>query len=100
MKSRYRLNDLVAEDLDDIWSFIASDDPQAVRAFIKELFGVFRKLSDTPRIGRQRDEFSPGLRSFLHGNYVIFYHIKHEYIEITRVLHGARDLHAIFHPDD
>ena len=100
MKSSFRLNDSVADDLDGVWNFIAADDPLAADAFIDELFDVFERLSQNPRIGRQRDDLSPGLRGFPHGSYMILYHIKYETIEIDRVIHGARNLYAIFHPDN
>nr|WP_245754608.1 type II toxin-antitoxin system RelE/ParE family toxin [Candidatus Accumulibacter aalborgensis] len=41
-----------------------------------------------------------GLRSFPAGRYIIFYQQISEGIEIVRVLHSARDLNAIFDPDD
>jgi toxin ParE1/3/4 len=39
---------------------------------------------------------APGLRSFPVGNYVVFYRIVPEGIELVRVLHGARDLRRLF----
>ena len=42
---------------------------------------------------------SQNLRSFPFGRYVIFYLALPGGIEIVRVLHGARDLDAIFHPE-
>ena len=37
-----------------------------------------------------------GLRSFPVENYVAFYRIRNEVVEIVRIIHGARDLSAIF----
>jgi len=51
-------------------------------------------------MGRARDELEVGLRSFPVGRYAIFYLPIPDGVEIVRVLHGARDLDAIFHPDD
>jgi len=51
-------------------------------------------------MGRLRDELADGLRSFPVGRYVIFYRPIPKGIEIVRVLHGARDLDAIFRSDD
>ena len=39
----------------------------------------------------------PGLRSWSVGNYVIFYRQVSTGIDIVRVLHGARDIEALFH---
>jgi len=47
-------------------------------------------------MGRVRDELAPSLRSFPVGRYVIFYRLIKNGIEITRILHGARDLKSAF----
>jgi hypothetical protein len=47
-------------------------------------------------MGRLRPELAPHLRSFPIGNYVIFYRLTQEGIEVARVLHGARDIDALF----
>ncbi len=41
-------------------------------------------------------ELRAGLRSFTHGNYIIFYRLIGPDIEIIRVIHGRRDLGRIF----
>ncbi|MCL2639664.1 MAG: type II toxin-antitoxin system RelE/ParE family toxin [Phycisphaerales bacterium] len=100
MKPCFRFSNLAAEGLNDIWDYIALDDPLAADAFIDELHGKFQMLSENPRMGRQRDDLAPGLRSFPHGNYVITYRIKHDIIEIDRVIHGARDLYSAYHSNN
>jgi toxin ParE1/3/4 len=52
----------------------------------------FWLLAQYPRMGRSRDDLRPGLRSFTVGEYVIFYIIEHEDVEILRVLHGRQDI--------
>jgi toxin ParE1/3/4 len=47
-------------------------------------------------MGRARDEVAPGLRSILRHPYVIFYRVTKDSIEIARVLHGRRNLAAVF----
>lgn len=53
-------------------------------------------LANNPLIGRERPEFRPDLRSYGVGSYIIFYRQIAAGIEIMRVVHGARDLDAIF----
>jgi len=50
-------------------------------------------------MGKSRDELAAGLRSFPIGQYIIFYQPVPGGVDIVRVLHGARDLDAIFNPD-
>lgn len=87
-------------DLVEIWDYIADDSEAHADAFIETVDQKFHVLAARPNIGRLREELVEGLRSFPVGRYVIFYLPFPEGIEIVRVLHGARDLDTIFHPDD
>ena len=49
-----------------------------------------------PELGRQREELSSRLRSWVVGNYVIFYRPQPRGIEVVRVLHGRRNFPALF----
>jgi len=49
-------------------------------------------------MGRARDELVPGVRCFPVGRYVVFYVPLDDGIDIVRVLHGARDIDAVFNP--
>jgi toxin ParE1/3/4 len=65
-------------------------------AFIDDVDAKFHLLAEQPMIRRSREELAPGLRSFPLGRYVIFYEVTPDGIAIVRVLHGARDLGALF----
>ena len=47
-------------------------------------------------IGRTREELAPSLRSFALGRYIIFFRYEAAELQIVHVLHGARDIDAIF----
>lgn len=83
-------------DIVEILEFIASDNIDASFSFYERLIDLFETLADNPKIGRQRSELKPDLRSFAQGNYLIFYREWAGIIAIVRVLHGARDLDEIF----
>ncbi|MDD2902690.1 MAG: type II toxin-antitoxin system RelE/ParE family toxin [Syntrophales bacterium] len=91
---------LARSDLVEIWNYIADDNEQRADAFIDLIDQKFQKLAHNPNMGRSRQELEESLRSFPVGRYVIFYRVIPEGVEIIRVLHGSRDLDAIFHPDD
>ena len=59
----------------------------------------FRVLATQPMMGRAHDELAPGVRSFQFGRYVVFYVPLHDGIDVVRVLHGARDIDAVFNPE-
>ena len=84
------------EDLLDIWVRIAAASPFHADRFLDLLNHRMHLLADTPRMGRLREELSPGLRCLPVGNYLIFYRHNGRNIEVVRVLHGARDIEALF----
>ena len=83
-------------DLDEIWLYIAHDNPDAADKYIRTIVGRFPTLAAMPLMGRERAELSPGLRSFPVGRHVIFYRPMDNGVEIVRVLDGARDLPPLF----
>ena len=84
------------EDLLDIWSFIAEDNPVAAESLLREINSVCRKIADLRLARRPREELSPNLRSLPIGNYVIYYRPQETGLVIIRVVHGARDTSRLF----
>ena len=79
-------------DLDEIWGYIAQDNPRNADSFLDRIQERFISLADFPQLGTGRDELKTGLRSQPLGNYLIFYFPLNDGIEVVRVLHGARDI--------
>ncbi|MCY3956002.1 MAG: type II toxin-antitoxin system RelE/ParE family toxin [Nitrospira sp.] len=87
---------LALQDLDDIWDYIAQDNPQVADHFIDKVEKQCRLLAEFPNIGTSCDALSPGLRFLVVDKYVLFYIALDDGIEVVRVLHGARDLESLF----
>lgn len=88
-------------DLAQIWDYIADDSEEPADAFIATIDAKFQTLSQHPAMGRRREELAPALRSFpVGGRYLIFYVPLTNGVDIVRVLHGSRDLAALFEDDD
>src|SRR6185369_8998691 len=51
-------------DLDEIWWYIAQDNPDSADKLLDEIEEASRKLARFSNIGRNRDELYPGLKSF------------------------------------
>jgi toxin ParE1/3/4 len=51
-------------DLDDIWWYIAQDNPDSADKLLDEIEETSRKLARFTNMGRNRDELHPGLQSF------------------------------------
>jgi len=83
-------------DLDEIWLYIAQDNPYYADKLLDEIEETSRKLARFPNMGRNRDELHLGLQSFPVGMYLIFYMPISGGINIIRVLHGMRDIDTFF----
>ena len=77
-------------DLAEIFLFIARDSIDAAGRMRGRLQECGQTIAKQPNIGREREEYGPGVRSLAAGNYVIFYK-QARTVSIIRVLHGARD---------
>jgi toxin ParE1/3/4 len=82
-------------DLLEIWLYIADRDSRAADKVLDEIERVCRLISTHPRMGRERPDILPGIRSFSVMSWTIFYRIEDRFIDIARVIHGARDIDEI-----
>jgi toxin ParE1/3/4 len=93
---RYRLSKLADQDLDEIADYIAVQNPPAAIRQLERLLQSFEILASNPLMGEVCDFLRPHLRMFSTGNYVIFYLPGACGIEVSRVIHGARDFKSLF----
>jgi len=85
----------VWDDLREIGSGIAAENPDAADRFLAATERAFALLRRHPQIGRLRSFSLPGIRSLLipgFQNYIIFYLPMDSEVQVLAVLHGARDL--------
>lgn len=79
-------------DLEAIGDWIAKDNPGRAMSFVRELrrscVDIGPRPLGYPFVEHRRGE---GIRRKVHGNYLIFYRVWLDAVEILRVLHGARD---------
>lgn len=94
--SRFRISTQAAQDIENIWKYVAPNNLKAANKLFDTLRESFPKLAKFPQMGRQRSELAPFLRSFPVKNYLIFYRPIDEGIEIARILHGSQDIETIF----
>lgn len=94
--ARLTITDHARSDLHEIHSYIAEDNPEAARRFIKRLRDKARQISETPGMGRSRaEDLRPNLFSFPVGEYILFYRKQPDGIVLVRVIHGSRDLPSL-----
>ena len=79
-------------ELEAIGDRIAEVNPTRTLSFVMELRCRCEALSDTPRGFLLVPRYERlGIRWRLYGNYLIFYRVLNETVEVLHVLHGARD---------
>jgi toxin ParE1/3/4 len=88
------------EDLLSIWAYIAADSLSAADRLLDSIDRRCSLLAENPNMGRARPDIAPELRYSPVGSYLILYRGISEGVEIVRVLHGARNLRAIFHAEE
>ena len=87
------------EDFADIAEYIANESGsrKIAEAFIRKLKTKCRRLADLPgTFGVARDEYAAGLRSTPYNRFVIFFRYDGDSLEITTIVHGARDYNTVF----
>ncbi|RRD44813.1 type II toxin-antitoxin system RelE/ParE family toxin [Comamonadaceae bacterium OH3737_COT-264] len=90
---------LAEQDLEAIADYIANDNPTRALSFVRELRARCQRIAASPVSYRLRPELSDGIRSCVHGRYVIFFESSPDVVLIVRILHSARDLPAAFSQD-
>ncbi len=89
------------QDALEIWDYIeAQSGEERANTQIYRIEQVLQTLAEHPGMGRSRSELLPNLRSHPVGRYVIFYVPLADGIRVVRILHGSRDVDAIFEDDE
>lgn len=81
------------EDLFEILDYIKVDNPNAAIEFIKQIESEISKLASFPRMGVIPNDSqlqTSGYRMLVIDNYLVFYVVLNNVVEIRRVIHGKR----------
>ena len=97
---RYRLSKQAVKDIDDIANYLVAKSPAAARQVLLELKATFKALSATPELGSRCDDLKFGIRQFVPSRpankLIVFYYVRSDGVEISDVIHSARDWHSMF----
>ncbi|WP_095090635.1 type II toxin-antitoxin system RelE/ParE family toxin [Mesorhizobium sophorae] len=95
------ITDEALTDLEHIGDYIAQDNPKRADSFIAELVDHCFKLADMPRAFPLVPRYEhTDVRRLPHGNYLIFYRIGADRIDILHILNGAQDYEAVLFPSE
>ena len=96
----YRFSRKAHADLLEISRYIAKDNPQAADDVIEEIEKTCQTCAEMPGIGKRPEYIDNGAVQVIptakYKDYLVFYTTTETGIYILRVLHGARDLPALF----
>ncbi|HLP91417.1 MAG TPA: type II toxin-antitoxin system RelE/ParE family toxin [Nostocaceae cyanobacterium] len=85
-----------SQDLDAISEYFLEQSVEAGDRFVQTFNQKCQHLELFPYIGKSYAHIRPGLRGLLLMNYIIFYQVVEDNVEILRVVSGYRDLRSIF----
>lgn len=94
--SRYVINVLASQDLNEIADYFADNSLEAGERFFRAFNRKCQQLVAFPNSGKSYAAIRPGLRGLSLEGYIIFYRILDDGIEILRIVSGRRDFPSIF----
>jgi len=98
--SSYRLTRRADADLEDIKNYLTEHAPSALNRVLNALKRSLQFLAEHPDAGTLREDLKTKLRSFTARrpahNYVIYFRKQRGGIQVVAILHGSRDVEAVF----
>lgn len=86
---------LAEQDLIDIWLYTWETwGEKQADTYLSGLEAVLNLLAEQPKLGRERKEFIPIVRSHRHAEHLIIYQALDNGINLVRVLHKSMDIDA------
>ena len=87
-------------DLIGIADYIRPHNPGRAASFVEELLDHCQTLADLPLRHPLVPRFERhGVRWCVHADYLIFYGVRMELVEVIHIPHSARDYEALLFPD-
>jgi len=89
----YELSVEALADLQEIWAYIAQDNPDAADKLESDIYNACELLAKNPRIGHKRADLTDAPVLFWpgRGHYLIIYQRATQPLKVVRVLHARRD---------
>ena len=97
--SHYQFTPHAVDDLFEIWTYIARDNPEAANRVEDAVYKACAFLAEGPLRGQTREDLTKlplrfwTVQSF--PNYIVVYDPATKPLQIIRILHGSRDILAI-----
>ena len=83
-------------DLEEISDYFVENNVEAGERLFQKFSQRFQSLTRFPKLGKLYPNLHPEIRGLLEQNYIIFYRISSESIEIVRIVDARRNLLELF----
>jgi plasmid stabilization system protein ParE len=89
----YELSPEALADLQEIWVYIANDNPAAADKLEDDIYQACELLVKNPRLGHKRPDLTdePVLFWPVRVQYLVIYRRASQPLKVARILHAARD---------
>jgi plasmid stabilization system protein ParE len=89
----YELSPEAMADLQEIWIYIAKDNPAAADKLEDDIYQACELLAKNPRLGHKRPDLTnePVLFWPVRGQYLVIYQRSTQPLKVVRILHAGRD---------
>jgi toxin ParE1/3/4 len=86
----YELSPEATDDLQEIWVYIANDNPTAADKLEDDIYAACELLAKNPRLGHRRLDLTdePVLFWPVRGQYIVIYLFDTKLLKIVRILQG------------
>ena len=93
---RFRLSPEAADNIREIWEFIAKDNVSAAGRVRQEFYDAIRGIAKMPGKGHTREDLTDKpVRFWPVRSYLIVYRPDTKPLEIVAIIHGARDMPSL-----
>lgn len=97
---RLTFTDAAEQDFEAIVDYIAQSNPRRAATFVRQLQqsceGLVAMPHRSPSLPRHQ---ASGIRRRVHGNYLIFYRVTDNTVEVLHILHGVMDYEGMLFPE-
>ncbi|MEB3233017.1 MAG: type II toxin-antitoxin system RelE/ParE family toxin [Leptolyngbyaceae bacterium] len=83
-------------DLEDISNYFLERNVEAGERLFQKFNKRFQSLTQFPNLGKPYPSLHPNIRGLLEQNYIVFYQVSPEAVEIVRIIDARRNILELF----